>query len=315
MVLVLKWFIGTLRGQYCSRNEKLGSEKKPLNPFLGELFVGKWAGDAESGETVLASEQVSHHPPITGYSIWNDKHGVYLNGYNGMKARIATTTISVKQNGHATYYLKAFDETYIISLPALHIEGILFGAPYVELEGKSFIHGSSGYSVSIEYTGKGYFSGKKNSFKAKIYKGSEDAALYRVSGQWSESSKIKDEKTGVETPFLDSLKITSESLQVKPEAEQSELESRRAWSKVAAAIREGDYELIHQEKSKIENDQRELRKTEQAEGKTWPSKWFEEVPVSNAPEVYLTLSKAAGVEPETTWTFVRSKFDAADVKP
>lgn len=40
MLLVTKWFISTLKSQYCSRNETMGSEKKPLNPFLGELFVG-----------------------------------------------------------------------------------------------------------------------------------------------------------------------------------------------------------------------------------------------------------------------------------
>ena len=55
-LLVLKWFLSTLKQQYSSRNEKLGSEKKPLNPFLGELFIGKWEDD--SGITNLVSEQV-----------------------------------------------------------------------------------------------------------------------------------------------------------------------------------------------------------------------------------------------------------------
>ncbi|GMF04028.1 unnamed protein product [[Candida] boidinii] len=61
MLAVTKWFISTLRSQYCSRNESLGSEKKPLNPFLGELFVGKWSDDSNDkvlGDTVLLSEQV-----------------------------------------------------------------------------------------------------------------------------------------------------------------------------------------------------------------------------------------------------------------
>lgn len=59
-LLVLKWFLTTLHQQYCSRSEKLGSEKKPLNPFLGELFIGKWLADSdpELGETKLISEQV-----------------------------------------------------------------------------------------------------------------------------------------------------------------------------------------------------------------------------------------------------------------
>lgn len=59
---VLKWFLSTLKQQYSSRNEKLGSEKKPLNPFLGELFLGKWEDAA--GETVLVSEQVRYAASI-----------------------------------------------------------------------------------------------------------------------------------------------------------------------------------------------------------------------------------------------------------
>lgn len=55
-LLVLKWFLSTLKQQYSSRNEKLGSEKKPLNPFLGELFLGRWEDDV--GTTQLVSEQV-----------------------------------------------------------------------------------------------------------------------------------------------------------------------------------------------------------------------------------------------------------------
>jgi oxysterol-binding protein-related protein 9/10/11 len=57
-LLVLKWFLSTLRQQYSSRSEKLGSEKKPLNPFLGELFLGRWEDGGDIGDTVLISEQV-----------------------------------------------------------------------------------------------------------------------------------------------------------------------------------------------------------------------------------------------------------------
>jgi oxysterol-binding protein-related protein 9/10/11 len=55
-LLVLKWFLSTLKQQYASRSDKYGNEKKPLNPFLGELFLGKWQDEA--GTTELISEQV-----------------------------------------------------------------------------------------------------------------------------------------------------------------------------------------------------------------------------------------------------------------
>lgn len=300
---VVRWFIGTLRGQYCSRNEKLGSEKKPLNPFLGELFTGKWPG--AEGDTVLVSEQVSHHPPVTGYALYNDKSGVDLEGYNAIKTRISTSAISVKQQGHAMYRLKKQGETYMITLPSLHIEGILFGAPYVELESSNLICSSTGYSCKIEYSGKGYFSGKKNTFKAKVYKGSQ--LLHTIGGQWSDVSKIKSEG-GAESVFLDANNMVRTELEVKPIEDMDELESRRAWLKVAEAIKKGDFELISSEKGKIENEQRQLRKYEEASGKKWEQRWFKLEPALDD-KTYSLLCTSARITPEDHWCFVREKFD------
>ncbi|MCJ1281678.1 Oxysterol binding protein, partial [Xylographa opegraphella] len=66
--LVLRWFLTTLKQQYCSRSDSEGNEKKPLNPFLGELHIGQWPSvlvkpakdakdDWETGVTTLVSEQ------------------------------------------------------------------------------------------------------------------------------------------------------------------------------------------------------------------------------------------------------------------
>jgi hypothetical protein len=87
-MLVLKWFLSTLKQQYASRSEKLGSEKKPLNPFLGELFLGKW--EDEAGTTHLVSEQVRYaHPSVCELSkpIIGTK-GVKYGRANAMRAVI-----------------------------------------------------------------------------------------------------------------------------------------------------------------------------------------------------------------------------------
>jgi len=74
-LLVLKWFLSTLKQQHNSKDEN-GKKKrmKPLNPFLGEIFQGKWVDEA--GTTNLVAEQVSHHPPATAFNLWNDEHGM-----------------------------------------------------------------------------------------------------------------------------------------------------------------------------------------------------------------------------------------------
>lgn len=330
MVAVTKWFISTLRSQYCSRNESMGSEKKPLNPFLGEVFVGKWedqTSEQKLGETVLLSEQVSHHPPITGYSIFNEKNNTKLQGYNGVKATMSATSINIKQFGHVLldYDDEDLKESYLITLPPLHIEGLITASPFVELEGKSFIQSSNGYIAVFEYSGRGYFSGKKNTFKARIYKdklqsNDKENALVTISGQWSGKSYAGK---GSSTPsksdelFYDANGIEPQHLTVKPIDLQHDLESRKAWSKVADAIRKSDYDMINTEKSKIENEQRELRKKEREDGSNWQTRWFEEVDYDDqVRDTFTTLTDVAQLSIKNcpSGSAAGSKYDDGSAK-
>ena len=67
----------------------------------------------------------------------------------------------------------------MITLPPLHIEGLITAAPFVELEGISYIQASSGHIAVIEYSGRGWISGKKNTFKARIYRDAYASASKR----------------------------------------------------------------------------------------------------------------------------------------
>ncbi|KAI9644771.1 Oxysterol-binding protein 4 [Ciborinia camelliae] len=272
-LLVLKWFLSTLKQQYAGRSDKYGNEKKPLNPFLGELFLGKWEDDC--GTTELITEQVSHHPPVTAYHISNKKHGVYLQGYYAQKASFSRT-INVKQIGHAVLSIPAYDETYLITLPNLHIEGLIFGSPFVELEAKSYITSSSGFTAKIDYSGKGWLSGKKNSFTATLYPtGKEKDILYTVTGQWTKQFEIRE--GGKKSDLIDSYDADASPntpVYIAPIEEQDPMESRRAWSKVAAGIASGDMDATGIEKTKIEVSQRELRIKEKNEGRTWERRYF-----------------------------------------
>ncbi|PMD14535.1 Oxysterol-binding protein [Hyaloscypha hepaticicola] len=314
-LLVLKWFLSTLKQQYASRSEKFGNEKKPLNPFLGELFLGKW--EDEAGTTELVSEQVSHHPPVTAYHISNKKYGVYLQGYNAQKASFSRT-INVKQIGHAVFAIPAYDETYLITLPNLHIEGLIFGSPFVELNDKTYITSSSGYTAKIDYSGKGWLSGKKNSFTATMYPtGKEKEVLYTITGQWTKTFEITEgAKKGKVVDSYDTEASTTTPLTIAPIEEQDPYESRRAWQKVAAGIAIGDMDITGEEKSKIEEEQRELRRQEKAEGRTWERRYFSLV---ENDAVLETLGPVIGLLPEADktggiWRFDETKANALQSK-
>lgn len=243
---------------------------------------------------------------------------MYLEGYNAQKASFSRT-IHVKQIGHALYTIPALNETYLITLPNLHIEGLYFGSPFVELNDKTFITSSTGFTAKIDYSGKGWMSGKKNSFTAIMYPtGQEHDVLYTVTGQWTKSFEIREgsSKYGDLVESYDAGDHPTTPLIVAPVEEQDPLESRRAWAKVAAGIAAGDLDTTGIEKSKIENEQRALRLQEQAENRTWERRYFTKVESDEALE---TLGPAIGVTPEADktggiWRFDEKKAEAVKAK-
>ena len=143
-------------------------------------------------------------------------------------------------------------ETYLITLPRLRIDGLWYGSPYIELADTSHIIGG-GHVVTLEYKGKGYFSGKSHSFKATVApmpghgQGRDDVV---VEGTWHENSKFTRGAAGSFHDTDDHLK--EEVVPLKWTEEAGELETRKLWHLVAKGIREGDFELASQEKSRIE---------------------------------------------------------------
>lgn len=143
----------------------------------------------------------------------------------------------------------------------------------------------------IEYKGKGYFGGKSHQYKALLYPPSSKSTLTppvpsttasrTFEGLWhltskettpySQSPYVIGDFTDVTTP-KEEVTMLREGLD-----EMDEWESRRLWRYVAKGIREGDFEMASREKSKIENEQRQRRKDEVAEGKKWEWRHFERV--------------------------------------
>ena len=203
----------------------------------------------------------------------------------------------------------------------MHVEGIYSGSPFIELEGSSHIVSSSGYQAKIDYTGRGWLSGKKNSFNATLsksgasgHKGSE--ILYTITGQWTEAFQIVEGKGGKTAKAIDEWSPKNNPttpLTVAPIEEQEELESRRAWQQVAQGIAAGDMDATSHFKSIIENSQRELRKKEKEEGREWDRRYFsraEKHPVFEklAPVVHEQLE---GEKTNGVWRWDAEKAKAA----
>jgi hypothetical protein len=273
---VLKYFIGTLRNQqYSGRQEKDGV-KKPLNAFLGELFIGHWR-DEEIGETRLVAEQVSHHPPITACYLRNDKHGVWAQGFTQQEITFSGT-VNIKQKGYALLHLDRWDENYLIPVPNIKVKGLLSGTPYPELSGEYSLISSNGYVSHLKFTGKSFFGGgQKNGLEARLYHADRpNETLYTVKGAWNGQLTFHN-GSGKEIDTFNVNNLTSANIEVAHLAEQDPWESRKAWGEVISSLHQGDMRRVANAKSRIEEGQRHMREAEQASGQQWQPVFFQRV--------------------------------------
>ncbi|KAI1272677.1 Oxysterol-binding protein [Xylaria sp. FL0933] len=285
-LLVLKNFLCSLQHQLhppassssSSADASNSMPKKPLNAFLGELFLGEFA---DGSETQLVSEQVSHHPPVTASALYNRATGISSSGYVAQETTFHPVSgVRVRQNGHAIVRDERHGEAHLRTLPTLSVKGLLSGHPYVELEGVCYVSSSSGYLSTIEFTGQktsllGGGGGVKNAVRAELESvGEPRRKLFEITGQWSGRLVIRDCVADAVIEEFDVADVPTSELCVRPVEEQSPWESRRAWAAVSEGIRAGDMQRVCAEKSEIEEAQRDIRRAEKLAGVEWSTVFF-----------------------------------------
>ena len=280
-LLILKSFLAGMKSQCYMGHTEAEGVKKPLNAFLGELFLGHWNSE-ELGDTYLCSEQISHHPPITACRVWNPKCGVIAEGYNRQKVTFSWShmAVSISSTGFALKTIEKYNEHYLLPLPDFKVKGVLSGAPYPDVSGEYYIPSDNGYMSKIDFVGSGGFfgGGKKHEFSAVLYK--EDNGpkkpLYSISGCWHTQFTIRDEQTGKDIETID---VKSEiknlpPLQVPTLEEMDPWESRRAWHDTREAIAANNFGRVSAAKSFLEQGQRNMRKDEEKSGTQWKPLFF-----------------------------------------
>jgi oxysterol-binding protein-related protein 9/10/11 len=288
---------------------------------LGELFLGTYSIPSETRSAKLISEQVSHHPPVTAYHIITP-YGITLTGHNGADLSFSGGTIVVKQTGHAQLVITLADsttETFYITLPELRIRGLTALSPYVELDKSSYIVSSTGYLAKIDYSGRGWFAGTKNSFTATLSQG-DSPPLYTVTGQWTGEATYTSHKNVAHKaiPFWNAKFHDPTHVVVCPLEKQSEWESRRVWHNVASAIEVADVETAGRYKSAIEIGQRKMREEEAQKGETWKQRFFRWVDrdevASELRAILVEMGALNGLGEVGSWVFATDEEDGRAVE-
>jgi oxysterol-binding protein-related protein 9/10/11 len=306
-LLVLTFWLASLRTQFYVDGDVKGGIKKPLNAFLGEIYTAKWTEGDDSTEII--SEQVSHHPPITAVRVWDEKHGISANGY----ARVEMTfngNVNIKQYGHVMLHIDGYNEDYLMPFPYAQVKGLMSGTFYPELTGTYQIVSTSGFVSEVEFSGKGLLgSGDKNHVHATVYRNEDPkkTPIYSVDGCWSDTFTVRDEAFNKDVETFDT-SISPQEPQYHENADP--WETQVAWRDVIAHLRQGNTKKAGAEKNKLEDAQRVLRKKLREE--SWESLFF-----SAKDEWYPTfdkLSQGTGLDlhkekTKGVWRFMKEKAE------
>ncbi|XP_035983842.1 oxysterol-binding protein-related protein 11 isoform X3 [Fundulus heteroclitus] len=267
--------------------------KKPYNPIIGETFHCSWrvprrpesptepsqgcpepSADAQEPYQVrFVAEQVSHHPPVSGFYAECQERQMCVNTHVWTKSKFMGMSIGVSMIGEGCLHLLEHDEEYTFTLPCAYARSILT-VPWVELGGKVNIGcNKSGYSAVITFQTKPFYGGKLHKVTAEVKHNPSNAVVCRVQGEWN--GVLEFSYTSGETKVVDVTKLAVSRKRVRPIEKQAPTESRRLWQHVTAALRQKDIEKATEHKRVLEERQR-TEERHRAETETpWRTRYFD----------------------------------------
>uniref|UniRef100_H2T566 Oxysterol-binding protein n=1 Tax=Takifugu rubripes TaxID=31033 RepID=H2T566_TAKRU len=232
--------------------------KKPYNPILGETFHCSWevprekvkpqvrsnqgssrdqgrapnnsqqAEDSSAGcyRVRFVAEQVSHHPPVSGFYCECRERKMCVSAHVWTKSKFMGMSIGVSMVGEGVLCLLEHDEEYVFTLPSAYARSILT-VPWVELGGKVSIScAKSGYSATVTFHTKPFYGGKVHRVTAEVKHNSTNTIVCKAQGEWN--GTLEFTYSSGETKVIDTDKLPVTKKKLRPVERQGRTESR--WS-------------------------------------------------------------------------------------
>ena len=264
--------------------------KKPLNPLLGETFTGWWDyPDGTRGYYI--SEQTSHHPPKSSYFFMVPAHDIRIDGTLKPRSKFLGNSAASMMEGIAVLRLTTRGqrgtgprggERYFLTQPNMYARGILFGKMKYELGDHSYVRcPENNLTADIEFKTKGYFSGTYNAIGGVIRNEQTGEVLYELSGMWNEEMVLRNVVDGHREVLWNAKGARHAPPQVRPPAEQGDRESQKLWRRTNEAILNVDHTAATDEKTAIEEMQRQEAAQRQQDGIVWHPRLFR--PIEGGP--------------------------------
>ncbi|KAI4904049.1 hypothetical protein NFI96_033867 [Prochilodus magdalenae] len=269
--------------------------KKPYNPILGESFHCSWdvprervrplrttnspcpvpPASPKPGECCrlwFVAEQVSHHPPVSGFYCECKERRMCVNTHVWTKSKFMGMSVGVSMVGEGVLHLLEHDEQYVFTLPCAYARSILT-VPWVELGGKvSICCAKSGYSATVTFHTKPFYGGKVHRVTAEVKHNPTSTIVCKAQGEWN--GTLEFTYSSGETKVIDTSKLPVIKKKIRPLEKQGQYESRRLWQHVTAALKAGDIDSATEHKHQLEERQRSEEKQRAATNTPWKPKYF-----------------------------------------
>ncbi|KAF7594810.1 hypothetical protein BBP40_008313 [Aspergillus hancockii] len=278
----LERFVSVVKFYLSGWHIKPPGVKKPLNPILGETFTSYWDyPDGTRGYYI--SEQTSHHPPKSSYFFMAPEHNIRIDGTLKPRSKFLGNSAASMMEGIAILrFLNRGEskkgERYIVTQPNMYARGILFGKMKYELGDHSYVRCPENNLVAdLDFKTKGYFTGTYNAIGGTIKNEKTGEVYYELSGFWNGEMFIKDVRTHKRDLLFDATNAKHTPPQVRPIEQQGERESQRLWQSTVKAIIARNHEVATDEKTKIEDRQRQEAAKRDKEEVEWHPRLFRRI--------------------------------------
>ncbi|XP_065804436.1 oxysterol-binding protein-related protein 10 isoform X1 [Labrus bergylta] len=270
--------------------------KKPYNPVLGETFHCSWEVPRDKVKPLVRSnqgssweqqdedspgecyrvrfvaEQVSHHPPVSGFYCECQERRMCVKAHVWTKSKFMGMSIGVSMVGEGVLCLLEHDEEYVFTLPCAYARSILT-VPWVELGGKVSINcAKSGYSATVTFHTKPFYGGKVHRVTAEVKHNPTNTIVCKAQGEWN--GTLEFTYSSGETKVIDTTKLPVTRKKLRPVDRQSRMESRRLWQHVTKSLKEGNMDEATEHKHRLEERQRGEERQRAADNKPWTPKYF-----------------------------------------
>ncbi|KAJ0384169.1 hypothetical protein COL922a_008964 [Colletotrichum nupharicola] len=298
-----------------SSSSSLKSAKGDKNASAVSLSVPPLGAQTPDSKPVLVSyltEQTSHHPPVSAFTISCPERGLSARGFDQITAKFTGTSIRVLPGEHNLGIFVTLDnrdgETYRLTHPAAHLGGILRGTLTVSVSEMAYITcPQTKLKTILNYVEAGWLGRSTNRVEGIIFRYDpenddkvnikdvpEADIVARLGGPWREkvTFTLGPEPMDSHPPearytIIDLGPLNVAPKVIPPAEKQLPNESIQLWSGVTEAIHAKQFSKATTVKVELEENQREKARERERTGEVFKPVFFEQA-VGNEGKPQLT---------------------------